>query len=232
MIDAMNINLRDGGSISVESLGTGRSGNIFIRASDTFRLFNDSRVSVETALADASDIALDIGLLLHLRDSHITSSVAGGRGDGGNITLNSFFIVLNEGSSIIANALEGQGGTILIRIPSGGALYMSPDSLISASSEFGFEGWAMIDEPAFAELPANFLDAATVLTELCAGRSGANVSSLVFRKYEVLPDSPYALRVQLPRAMPTPQTAKQSGAPRTPYAGNPLPPMISCLGNG
>jgi hypothetical protein len=42
----------------------------------------------------------------------------------------------------------------------------------------------------FAGLPANFLDAATVLTQLCAGRSGANVSSLVVRKYEVLPDSP------------------------------------------
>jgi hypothetical protein len=86
--------------------------------------------------------------------------------------------------------------------------------------------------PGFAGLPANFLDAATVLTQLCAGRSGANVSSLVVRKYEVLPDSPYALRVQLPRAIPAPRTAKQSRAPHTYYAGDPLPPMISCLGNG
>jgi large exoprotein involved in heme utilization and adhesion len=177
--------------------------------------------------------------LLHLRDQgSITTSVAGGEGKGGNIILNSVFVVLDEGSRIIANAQEGQGGNIFIRILGGGALFQSPDSLIDASSEFGIDGSVVIDAPdtdiiaGFAGLPANFLDAATVLTQLCAGRSGANVSSLVVRKYEVLPDSPYALRVQLPRVIPAPRTAKQSRAPHTYYAGSPLPPMVSCLGNG
>jgi hypothetical protein len=145
--------------------------------------------------------------------------------------------VLDEGSSITANAEGGQGGNILIRIQGGGALFRSPDSRIEASSEFGVEGSVVIDAPdtdiiaGLAAPPAKLLDAAT-LTELCAGRSGANVSSLVVRKYEVLPDSPYALRVQLPRTIPAPRTAKQSRAPHTYYAGGPLPPMISCLGNG
>jgi large exoprotein involved in heme utilization and adhesion len=180
-----------------------------------------------------------VGSLLHLRDQgSITTSVAGGEGNGGDIILNSVFVVLDEGSSIIANALKGQAGDIFIRILSGGALFRSPDSLIRASNRFGIEGSVVIDAPdtdiiaGFAGLPANFLDAATVLTQLCAGRSGANVSSLVVRRYEVLPDSPYALRVQLPRAMPAPRTAKQSRTPRTYYAGSPLPPMLSCLGNG
>jgi hypothetical protein len=52
-----------------------------------------------------------------------------------------------------------------------------------------------------AELPASFFDAATLLTTPCAERSGAEVSRLVIRRYEVLPDSPYALRVQLPQAI-------------------------------
>jgi large exoprotein involved in heme utilization and adhesion len=178
--------------------------------------------------------------LLHLRDQgSITTSVAGGEGNGGNITFNSVFVVLDEGSSIIANALEGQGGNIFIRILGGGALFRSPGSLVSAASgNPELSGTVVIDAPdtdiiaGLAGLPANFLDAAAVLTELCAERSGANVSSLVVRKYEVLPDSPYALRVHLPRAMPTPRTAKQSRTPRTYYAGSPLQPMISCLGNG
>jgi large exoprotein involved in heme utilization and adhesion len=249
-ITATDIVLGDEGVINARSTMTGldtennpeagRSGNIFITARDTFRLFNGGRVGVETAQANAGDIILNVGTLLHLSDqSSITTSVAGGKGNGGNITLNSVFVVLDEGSSIIANALEGQGGNILIRILGGGALFQSPDSRVSAASgNPELSGTVVIDAPdtdiiaGFAGLPANFLDAATVLTQLCAGRSGANVSSLVVRKYEVLPDSPYALRVQLPRAMPTSRTAKQSSTPRTYYAGSPLPPMISCLGNG
>jgi hypothetical protein len=201
-------------------------------------IFEQSLSSAGTQ-ADAGNITLEVGDLLHLSNgSSITTSAAGGTGKGGNITLNSVFVVLDEGSRIIADALEGQAGNILIRIRGGGTLFRSPDSLIRASNRFGAEGSVVIDAPdtdiiaGFAGLPANFLDAATVLTQLCAGRSGANVSSLVVRKYEVLPDSPYALRVQLPRTMPAPRTAKQSRAPHTYYTGGPLPPMLSCLGNG
>jgi large exoprotein involved in heme utilization and adhesion len=243
-VTAGNLEVRNGAEINASVEGLGQGGNVKISATD-ITLQDGGRISAEAESSsagtqtDAGNITLEVGNLLHLsNDSSITTSVTGGTGKGGNITLNSVLVVLDEGSSIIANALEGQGGNILIRIRGGGALFRSPDSLIDASSEFGIEGSVVIDAPdtdiitGFAGLPANFLDAATVLTQLCAGRSGANVSSLVVRKYEVLPDSPYALRVQLPRAMPAPRTAKQSRAPRTYYAGSPLPPMISCLGNG
>jgi large exoprotein involved in heme utilization and adhesion len=194
--------------------------------------------ATDIILQDGGKISAEAAdLLISDVDGSITL-VVGGESSGGNIAIGSVFVVLDEGSSIIANALKGRGGNILIRILGGGALFKSPDSRIEASSELGVEGSVVIDAPdtdiiaGFAELPTNFLDAATVLTELCAGRSGTNVSSLVFRKYEVLPDSPYALRVQLPRAMPAPRTAKQSRTPRTYYAGSPLRPMLSCLGNG
>jgi large exoprotein involved in heme utilization and adhesion len=224
---------------------TGQGGNVTVTATD-ITLQDGARISAESrrffsvgTQANAGNIILEVGNLLHLsNDSSITTSVTGGIGKGGNITLNSVFVVLDEGSRIIANAEGGPGGNILIHIHGGGALFQSPNSLIDASSEFGIDGSVVIDAPdtdiiaGFAGLPANFLDAATVLTQLCAGRSGANVSSLVVRKYEVLPDSPYALRVQLPRAIPAPRTAKKSRAPHTYYAGSPLPPIISCLGNG
>jgi large exoprotein involved in heme utilization and adhesion len=239
-VTAGNLDVRNGAEISVSVLGPGQGGNVKINAMD-ITLQDGGRISAESESikADAGNITLEVGNLLYLsNDSSITTSAAGGTGKGGNITLNSVLVVLDEGSSIIANAERGQGGNILIHIHGGGALFQSPDSLIDASSELGIDGSVVIDAPdtdiiaGFAGLPANFLDAATVLTELCAGRSGANVSSLVVRKYEVLPDSPYALRVQLPRAIPAPRTAKQSGAPRTYHAGGSLPPMISCLGNG
>jgi large exoprotein involved in heme utilization and adhesion len=240
-VTAGNLEVRNGAVISASVEGLGQGGNVKINATD-ITLQDGGRISAESSSADTADagnITLEVGNLLHLsNDSRITTSAVGGTGNGGNITLNSVLVVLDERSSIIANAEGGQGGNIFIRILGGGALFRSPDNLIEASSELGIDGSVVIDAPdtdiiaGFAGLPVNFLDAATVLTQLCAGRSGANVSSLVVRKYEVLPDSPYALRVQLPHAIPAPRTAKQSRAPRTYYAGSPLPPMISCLGNG
>jgi large exoprotein involved in heme utilization and adhesion len=248
-VTAGNLEVRNGAEISASifSFGEGgnalgQGGNVKINATD-ITLQDGGRISAEAeglagAQADAGNITLEVRNLLHLsNDSSIIIS-ARSEGSGGNIAIDSVFVVLDEGSSIIANAERGQGGNIFIRILGGGALFQSPDSRIAASSEVGLEGSVVIDAPdtdiiaGFAGLPVNFLDAASVLTELCAGRSGANVSSLVIRKYEVLPDSPYALRVQLPRAIPAPRTAKQSHTPRTYYAGSPLPPMISCLGNG
>jgi hypothetical protein len=241
-VTAGNLEVRNGAGINASVFGFGQGGNVKINATD-ITLQDGGSISAESIDAgtqvDAGNITLEVGDLLYIsNDSSITTSVTGGIGKGGNITLNSVFVVLDEGSRIIANAEGGQGGNILIHIHGGGALFQSLDSRIEASSERGIEGSVVIDAPdtdiiaGFAGLPANFLDAATVLTQLCAGRSGANVSSLVVRKYEVLPDSPYALRVQLPRAIPAPRTAKQSRTPRTYYAGSPLPPMISCLGNG
>lgn len=170
-----------------------------------------------------------MGSLLHLRDSSITSSVAGGTGNGGNITISNPTFTVLDGSQIIADAARGRSGNIQIETD---FLLASPDSRVEASGRLEIDSPETDIISGISVLPAAFFDAVTVLTELCAERSGANVSSLVIRKYEVLPDSPYALRVHLPRLIPTLGTAKQSRAPRTYYAGSPLPPLISCLGNG
>ncbi len=207
--------LLDDASITSESTSdspdAGRSGEIFIQATDSFRLFNDSQVSVQTQQAVAGDITLHVGFLLHLREeSSITTSVAPGTdekgtGSGGDINIDPVFTVLDGGSQIIANALEGSAGNIRIRTH---FLFRSPDSEIKASNRFGVQGNIEIDSPetdlnaGLVPLPASFLDAAQVLLRPCAVRSGADVIRLVVRPYEVLPDSPYALRVQRPEAPP------------------------------
>ncbi len=201
-ITAADLELRDGASITSESRSdrsdAGRSGEIFIQAADSFRLFNDSQVSVETNRADAGNIDLDVGFLLHLRDSGITTSVAGGEGRGGNINIDPVFVVLDN-SDIIANAFGGPGGNIRIVADH---FFASPDSEVRASSALGIDGVVDIDSPdtdlnaGLVELPADFFDVATLLTQ--GGAPGAVVSRLVVRKYEVLPDSPAALRVPPP----------------------------------
>jgi filamentous hemagglutinin family protein len=91
-IKATDIALNDNARISAESSGIGIAGRIFIKALDNLRLVNDSQLSVATDQADAGDITLEVGSLLHLRDSSITSSVAGGTGDGGDIILKTVIV--------------------------------------------------------------------------------------------------------------------------------------------
>ncbi len=201
-ITARDIELSDRGGIFATSLSSSDSavsGNIFIQARDSLRIFDRGEISVETTQANAGDINLNVGTLLHLRDnSAITSSVADGQGDGGNITIDPTFVVL-DGSRIVANARQGRGGNIRIVAD---FFFASPDSLVSASSDLGIDGVVEIDSPdtdlnaGLVELPADFFDVATLLTQGCA--PGADLSRLVVRKYEVLPDSPAALRVPLP----------------------------------
>jgi len=203
-VTAADLELRDGASITSESTSVesdpGRSGEIFIRATDSFRLFNDSQVSVKTNQADAGNIDLDVGFLLHLRDSSITTSVAGGEGRGGDINIDPVFTILDRGSRVVAQAREGAGGNIRIFSD---FFFKSPDSVVDASSgNPELSGTVEIESPdtdlnaGLIELPADFFDVATLLTQGCA--AGADLSRLVVRKYEVLPDSPAALRVPPP----------------------------------
>ena len=175
------------------------SGDIHVTATDSIRLENQGTISVETMLADAGDIDIQVNELLLLRNnSSITTSVAGGRGDGGNITIDPVFTLLDGDSRISARARQGRGGNI--RIVSD--FFFGPLQNVSASSELGIDGEVEIESPetdlnaGLIELPADFFDAATLLTQGCA--AGADLSRLVVRKYEVLPDSPAALRVPPP----------------------------------
>lgn len=185
-VSATDITLRDGGTISAVSRGTqaGKSGNINISATDTLRLVDGSRITVQTDQADAGSIDLKVGRLVHLRkNSSITTSVAGGKGDGGNITIDPTFVVLDGASQIVAQAREGSGGNIRIVTDS---FFQSPDSRISASSELGIDGTVEIKSPDvdvagdLAALPATFLDVSALLKQRCAGgRSANNVNSFV-----------------------------------------------------
>jgi large exoprotein involved in heme utilization and adhesion len=195
-INASNVILHDGSTISARSTTTGldiennsdagRSGSISITARDNFSLLRGSSVSVETDEANAGSVDLEVGSLVFLSDqSSITTSVAGGTGDGGNITIDPVFVILDGASEIVAKAKEGSGGNINIRIVGGGALFKSPDSVIDASSEFGVDGAVEIQAPdtdisgSLVALPAAFLNAASLLSERCAARRAEEVSSFV-----------------------------------------------------
>jgi large exoprotein involved in heme utilization and adhesion len=105
-------------------------------------------------------------------ESKITTSVKGETGNGGNITIDPQFVVLNQ-SSIIAQAIEGHGGNITI---SANQFLQSADSIGSASSALGISGTIEIVGPR--------VDLNGALVELSSGlRSAAQCcATAVLRK--------------------------------------------------
>ena len=76
-------------------------------------------------------------------NSSISTSVLGGVGSGGNITIDPNVVVL-QNSQVIAQAVQGAGGNITITTP----LYLADfSSTVSASSERGVNGTVTIQSP-------------------------------------------------------------------------------------
>ncbi|MEE9412931.1 MAG: filamentous hemagglutinin N-terminal domain-containing protein [Methylococcales bacterium] len=181
---------------------SGDAGNIVLTV-DSLKLGDGGQITVETIQADAGNINLDVGHLLQLNnDSAITTSAAvvndQGTGNGGNINIksgetNSTFVVLNNGSQIIAQANEGSGGNINI---SASSLFKSPNSIIDASSQFGQSGTVVIDSPdtnvieGALILPGSFLDASALLSQRCAARGGKRSSSFIVKPLEGIQPAP------------------------------------------
>ncbi|MBI3042491.1 MAG: filamentous hemagglutinin N-terminal domain-containing protein [Betaproteobacteria bacterium] len=180
-ITAGRVELASGASIASASLGTGNAGEISVRADESLSLVGGAALTTEARGADGGNISLQVGNLLYLQGSKITTAVGTGFGNGGNITIDPQFLVLNQ-SSIIANAFGGNGGNISI---TAGQFLRSPDSVVSASSQLGVAGTIVISSPpvdvsgSLAELPVSYLDAAALLTNPCAARLAGKASSLV-----------------------------------------------------
>ncbi|MEH2257529.1 S-layer family protein [Nostoc sp.] len=121
--DGGNINITTGslslnsGFLSASSSGEGKAGNVKVEA-NSIRLDEGGIVSLTTS-GDGGDIVLSAKDIFLLRRESLISSTAGiaqAGGNGGNITINTPFLVAvpNENSNITANAFKGSGGKVTI----------------------------------------------------------------------------------------------------------------------
>jgi hypothetical protein len=226
IVKANNIVIDSGGAISANSMslseipGVGEPGKIEIIIGNLLQLRNGSSITVETVKVDAGDIFIDVNnsnsnqsSIIHLSgNSQITTSVANGKGNGGNINIGKFnkpvFLVLDGNSKIMANAKEGSGGNIDISTD----FFFGSSENITASSEKGIAGIVNIDSPdtdissGLLTLPTIFFDVTTVLRKPCVQQSGVDAIRLVIRKYQILPQSPYGLWGHVPNAAPNKQS--------------------------
>jgi filamentous hemagglutinin family protein len=168
-IQANRLILTDGGSISANSLGIGNAGNIHIQANQ-LSLTNGGEITSAAAQAVGGSVTVFAADLLYLREAQITTSVHGGKGNGGNITIENPTLVVLDQSQIVAQADKGQGGNIRLVADN---LLKTPDSLISASSRLGIDGEIVINSPKetvegnLVILSSGFSDISALLPRSC-----------------------------------------------------------------
>lgn len=171
-------------SITVNSFGTGLAGDATINANRVL-LDQGSQISATSQFGNGGNLNLNVQDSLELRhQSQITTTagVPGGFGDGGNIRIQSGLTTLLEDSEIVAQAFLGRGGNINITT---NGLFLSADSVISASSQQGIDGVVQTNEPenspskGIFSQPVKVEDLTQKINPLCRLQAGKNPSRFV-----------------------------------------------------
>ncbi len=193
-IAADRLTLAGGARIVADSAGSGVAGDIDINLASTFESI-DSEIATTAADADGGNIRLNATSLVYLRHGVISTSVGGGLGAGGNITIDPVFVILND-SVISADAFGGPGGRIQITA----SHFIADDgSSVHASSQLGIDGTVEIFAPdtdvaaSLAVLTGSYLDASALLSSHC--RTSAVAASSLAQASTVAESSPDALLV-------------------------------------
>ncbi|QIR41336.1 filamentous hemagglutinin N-terminal domain-containing protein [Tolypothrix sp. PCC 7910] len=202
-ITANRLVVRDNAEISSGSTGNGDAGNVRISANVLEINGQGSGIASFTNVGNGGDIILEISDLLLLRRGGLISTNAGraqASGDGGNISINSPFIVAvpNENSDISANAFSGKGGNVSLSTQAIFGIEPRPrltnQSDITASSDLGIQGQIIFTQPQvqppqkLIELPTGLVDASTKFAQICPnGRNAKPLGSFVITGRGSLP---------------------------------------------
>ena len=173
--------------------GTGLPGEIEITA-DSINLFDRGRIEAVTQSAEGegANITLQVSEDITLRDGSSISARAFDSGNGGNLTIDSRFIIAfpssGNGSDIIASAEQGQGGNITISAESLLGIQERPlndlTNDINASSQVsGLDGTIDLTNPEVdpvqgaTELPSNVVEAGETTQQVCQANGESSASN-------------------------------------------------------
>ena len=185
-VNANNVQLNSGAIITANSTGAADAGNINVTATDGLTMQNssittkvDSNGQDTNARGGNIKITTSPEATVYLRDNSVISASVPGRGDGGNVTIDPKFVVL-QNSQILTQADRGRGGTISIF-----ASMFQPDaiSVVNADAGRGVNGTVTIQSPyapaggKIQPLGYRPLQAAALLNQRCAALAGGEFSS-------------------------------------------------------
>lgn len=175
-LNARELTIKDGATVTVQSLGTGRAGNVNVFA-DALVLDNQSSIDGRTVSGEGANINLQVPNIQLRRGSRIGTDA--GNATGGNITINTSTLVALQNSDITANAAQGSGGEVSITAQGiFGTEFrnqLTPQSDITATSDLGpqFNGIVEINTPevnpavGIVELSTNFTDIRNQIVVSC-----------------------------------------------------------------
>ena len=206
IVNPQEFSLADTALISVGSEGDGSAGSLFIE-SQSLSLDNGSLLAI-TPSGVGGNIILSIADNLILDRQSLISSQATGDANGGNINIDSQFIVAfpdridGNGSDIVASAGEGNGGNISISaesvlgIKEGQATDNNRTNDIDASSEFGLNGTVSIFTPdvnpvqGVTKLPTNVITPQETTQQVCQANreSAVNNGLTILGKGGIIPE--------------------------------------------
>jgi large exoprotein involved in heme utilization and adhesion len=185
------VTMSNGASITASSSGFGNAGNILINAGQQLDM-QGSSIKTEATHASGGNIDIQAVNRVRLVNSAINTSVLGGGGSGGNITIDPNIVVL-QNSQILAQAVQGAGGNITITTP----LFLADQtSLVSASSQFGLNGTVTIQNPtsnlseSLGPLPSSMLEQQALQAQRCAALHGGASSSFIIAGRDTVPTEP------------------------------------------
>jgi filamentous hemagglutinin family protein len=239
-LNTPRLQITEGGTATVRHNHLGNAGTLNVNA-DEVLLDGGGSLTASTQSGKEGNINLQVRHNLQLRNGSQIDAESFGTGNGGNITIDSPTIIGLENSDIIANAVQGNGGNIQIRTQAiFGIQYrpqQTPESDITASSQFGLSGTVAITNPEvetrslLVELPQNLVDTEGQITSGCdptqgntftvAGRGGLPedpTSGLLGRAIwwddRDLSDSNVSAVVppeKVPKSEPTPEIVEATG---------------------
>ena len=165
----------------------------------------DRETKAETGAGDGANINLTLADRLEMRNESLISANALGAANGGNITIDTKFVIVwpptgPEGSDIIANAFQGNGG--LVNLTAQGIFGIkfrfrrTPQNDITATSDLGAAGTVQINRLAvdpsqgLNSLPTDLVDPTGQIDRRCQAGSSANESKFTVTGRGGLPPNP------------------------------------------
>ncbi|MBE9035215.1 two-partner secretion domain-containing protein [aff. Roholtiella sp. LEGE 12411] len=189
IINTQDLNVTDGGKVSVENEGKSNAGTLTINAGNSILLDEKSSIAASTASGEGGNLSLYAQNNLQLKDSSIITATASGNGNGGNIKFDGGVLAILENSKIAANAEEGQGGNVEINAR---GVFIAPGSEVTATSDRGVNGRVLINAPKIGytkEIIALSAIQSPELAQNCTARLG-EATEFVDARTGVIPTSP------------------------------------------
>jgi large exoprotein involved in heme utilization and adhesion len=204
-INTQLLEVQDGAEVTVASLGTGNAGNLTIDT-DSINLDNGT-LTADTRSVNTNPNQLQATINLRANDliflrrgSKITTNAIGNNVIGGDIKIDTNFLIAAENSDISANSTDFRGGRVTVKALSilgtqfRNALTLESDITATGASS-DLSGTVELNTPdvdpskGLVELPVNIVDAQEQIAQGCSFR-GEQIGSFVVTGRGGLSDSP------------------------------------------